>query len=402
MAKVTRTLGPLHFEELEPKRFEDLVRQLFYEFKPWRLLEAVGRGSGDDGFDARGLEIASASDDSEPGNEASGQVASAVRPDRPWLIQCKRDRSITSAQLSEYLSKINVTSGEPLHGLIFAAASEFSKSAHERFRENCRDKGVRAGHLWGRSELEDLLHQPENDHLLFAYFGFSSAIRQRTKRTELRSQIATKKRLQQLVETDPTQLLLIRNAFGDIYPRIPRGSAFSELHWRLCPFDMLSHRGLVVEWASFMAFTDAGPTWDAADANGFRQSHLHAGGKWHRKMYETAEYDRARKFWNALDEKHKARVNFLGVIPYERIIAIDDVGDDYFSGAHIFCRYERGSPISSSRIVLQPVKPNGLPPIRLDHPDSARRIEMFPKEFRMPLQYAQRARRRRSAQSTVN
>jgi hypothetical protein len=165
---------------------------------------------------------------------------------------------------------------------------------------------------------------------------------------------------------------------------------------------MLSHRGLVVEWASFMAFTDAGPTWDAADANGFRQSHLHAGGKWHRKMYETAEYDRARKFWNALDEKHKARVNFLGVIPYERIIAIDDVGDDYFSGAHIFCRYERGSPISSSRIVLQPVKPNGLPPIRLDHPDSARRIEMFPKEFRMPLQYAQRARRRRSAQSTVN
>lgn len=401
MAKITRTIGPLAFEALEPRRFEDLVRQLAYEFKPWRQLETTSR-EGDDGFDARGLEIAPAADGSEPASEVSGKDAPAVRPDRPWLIRCKQDRSIPSAQLIEHLDKINFTSGEPLYGLIFAAPSEFSKSAHEKYRDYCRSKGVRVAHLWGKPELEDLLFQPENDRLLFAYFGYSLTIRQRTRTSELRREIATKKQLQQLVETDPTQLLLIRNAFGDIYPRIPQGSAFSDLHWRLCPFDMLSHRGLVVEWASFMAFTDAGPTWDAADANGFRQSHLHAGGKWQRKMYESADYDRARKFWNALDEKHRARVNFLGVIPYDRIIAIDDVGDDYFSGAHIYCRYERGSPIASSRIVLQPVKANGLAPIRLDRPDGARRVEMFPKEFRMPLQYAQRVRRRRSAQSTAN
>jgi len=45
MPSVTRTLGPLHFEDLEPKRFEDLVRQLIYDFRPWRALEGTGRAN---------------------------------------------------------------------------------------------------------------------------------------------------------------------------------------------------------------------------------------------------------------------------------------------------------------------------------------------------------------------
>jgi len=44
----TRATGPLHFEDLDPHRFEDLVRRLIYDFRPWRLLEATGR-SGTDG-----------------------------------------------------------------------------------------------------------------------------------------------------------------------------------------------------------------------------------------------------------------------------------------------------------------------------------------------------------------
>lgn len=36
MTLITRTMNPLPFQDLEPKRFEDLVRQLAYDFKPWR------------------------------------------------------------------------------------------------------------------------------------------------------------------------------------------------------------------------------------------------------------------------------------------------------------------------------------------------------------------------------
>ena len=55
MAKphITRTVGPIHFEDLDPHRFEDLVRQLAYDFRPWKSIESTGRGGADDGFDVR-------------------------------------------------------------------------------------------------------------------------------------------------------------------------------------------------------------------------------------------------------------------------------------------------------------------------------------------------------------
>lgn len=386
MPNVTRTVGPLRFEDLDPKRFGDLVRQLVYEFKTWRQLEAAGRAGNDDGFEARGLEIVPTGEEPEiatPAEPGDADEHSRGTSDRLWIIQCKRERTIGSAKLIEYLGKLNLQPEDSPYGLIFAAACDFSKTARDMFREHCRLKGIRAAHLWGKRELEDLLMLPQNDHLLFAYFGFSLIIRQRTRRTELRTQIAAKKQIQSLVERDPTQLLLIRNAFGDLYPKVPQGPVYSDEHWRLCPFDTLSHRGLVVEWASFMAFIDDGPAWDAADANGFRQSHLHAGRKWNRGKYESSEYDRARKFWNGLEEKNRAWVRTLAVIPYDRILAIDDVGDDYFSGTHIFCRYERGTPIAYSRVALQPIKANGLAPMRLDGLEDSRRVEKFPQEFRL-------------------
>ena len=91
----TRTIGPLHFEDLEPKRFEDLVRQLAYEFKPWRRLEATGRSGSDDGFDARGYEIiANDIQTSVVANEVETideqSALSEGIEDRLWLIQCKR------------------------------------------------------------------------------------------------------------------------------------------------------------------------------------------------------------------------------------------------------------------------------------------------------------------------
>jgi hypothetical protein len=55
--RYTRTVNPLQFDALEPKRFEDLERQLLYDFRVWRKLEPTGRMGSDDGFDARGWEM---------------------------------------------------------------------------------------------------------------------------------------------------------------------------------------------------------------------------------------------------------------------------------------------------------------------------------------------------------
>jgi hypothetical protein len=86
---VTRTLNPLPFHDLDPRRFEDLIRQLAYDFRPWLRLEATGRAGSDDGFDVRGIEPGETqlvAIDPDDENSDTEDVVSAN--ERTWLIQC--------------------------------------------------------------------------------------------------------------------------------------------------------------------------------------------------------------------------------------------------------------------------------------------------------------------------
>jgi hypothetical protein len=141
-ATPTRTYNPLPFTDLEPKRFEDLVRQLVYDFRPWRRLEATGRSGSDDGFDARALEIVEAPDAATPVDRDEPEDETATTDgaaDRLWLIQCKRERTINPAKLKSHLGQINLSPEEKLHGIIFAAACDFSMASRDAFYAWCRD-----------------------------------------------------------------------------------------------------------------------------------------------------------------------------------------------------------------------------------------------------------------------
>lgn len=85
--RTTRTLNPLPFENLEPHRFEDLIRRLLYGFRDWVDIEPTGRGGSDDGFDIRawqkGESVSNISDEGEQG-ERSGLG-------RLWQVQGKRE-----------------------------------------------------------------------------------------------------------------------------------------------------------------------------------------------------------------------------------------------------------------------------------------------------------------------
>jgi len=75
MVAASRTLGPLHFEDLEPHRFEDLVRQLVHDMRQWQAIEATGRLGGDEGFDicaSESLPIEPVSDEEQDATIISG------------------------------------------------------------------------------------------------------------------------------------------------------------------------------------------------------------------------------------------------------------------------------------------------------------------------------------------
>jgi hypothetical protein len=53
----TRTINPIHFEDLESHRIEDLIRQLAYDYRNWQNIEATGRLGSGDGIDIRATEL---------------------------------------------------------------------------------------------------------------------------------------------------------------------------------------------------------------------------------------------------------------------------------------------------------------------------------------------------------
>src|SRR3954453_16761445 len=107
MSETTRTLNPLPFDALEPRRFEVLVRQLAYDFRNWQSLEATGRTGSDDGFDARGWEAQPAysiADATDEGDDSEEPVT--IENPRKWLIQCKRERRIGPTRVVQYADDI--------------------------------------------------------------------------------------------------------------------------------------------------------------------------------------------------------------------------------------------------------------------------------------------------------
>lgn len=92
-ARVTRTYGPLHFEDLDPHRFEDLIRQLIYDYKDWQSIEATGRSGSDEGFDIRAYEKAEIISQVESEDEGEVEEVHPMQGNL-WMIQGKRERKL--------------------------------------------------------------------------------------------------------------------------------------------------------------------------------------------------------------------------------------------------------------------------------------------------------------------
>jgi hypothetical protein len=385
----TRTIGPLHFEDLDPKRFEDLVRQLAYEFKPWRRLEATGRSGGDDGFDARGYEIvareAQPSDLAEEGETVEERsILNDGIDDRLWLIQCKRERAIGPKALVKYLDDTVLAPDEKLYGLVFTAACDFSKKARDDFSVKCRGMGIEEWHLWGKAELEDRLFRPENDHLLFAYFGISLTIRRRSQRTDLRARLVMKRKAHRMLKDQSHASLLLRSPDATEYPD-PGGLADFKKNplWVVWPYRGMSHDGLKFCVERYFAYlSDDGKSWDAAmavnDARSGTQDDPWLGDDRHDEK-RNAVFE----VWNTIPEASKAWLEVVGLVPFDDILDIDDLGDEYVRAPHVYAPFAPGRRGPFKGFIAK-VETIGWWDQRsfYPHEQSDGRIEYFPAVFR--------------------
>lgn len=84
---VTRTINRLHFEDLDPIRFEELVLSIVYRMKKWHKLDHFGKRGSDAGVDIRAVEIL------ENGQEYT------------YYFQCKRYKKISKSAIKKIIDE---------------------------------------------------------------------------------------------------------------------------------------------------------------------------------------------------------------------------------------------------------------------------------------------------------
>ena len=353
-------MNPLHFEDLEPHRFEDLVRPLIYDYRQWESLEAIGRVGGDEGIDIRAYEKMQYYDTDEM--EQSDDIPPATEITEPesrlWIIQCKRERRIGPTRIRSIVSTNLSDLTDKPYGYMLVAACDFSKSARDAFREEAISYGVEEFCIWGKAEVEDQLYLPKNDYLLFAYFGISLQIRRRSLKTEVRTRLSTKKKLISVlgeINMPGNEYVLIRDPRDDNYPFIESADEFVKSprwrYWQFYAHAPPDHLAFVykrhyayVNWETkeydiLFKYDNGFPSWkDIADLKKQCWDPDNLSGKYH-------------SYWvNIVPEANRAWAIDLRIIPYDRIIALDDIGDSYNERPHLLVEYGTdGQPFDPKR-----------------------------------------------------
>jgi hypothetical protein len=395
----------LHFEDLEPHRFEDLVRELVYDFKDWQSIEATGRSGADEGFDIRAYERASIpereSEDAEP--EEDDETPHPMEGNM-WMFQCKREAGIGPTKVAQIIDDGVKVDNAP-YGYVLAAPANFSKKSFDVFRAELRNRGVMEFYLWGRAALEDMLHLPKNDRVLFTFFGISLVTRRRSRATDVRASVARKNRLIRIFGEQPShEPILVRDLKDIHYPDSGHYKDFdTKPRWHAYSVIGLDPRGLVLNVHEYFAYRDRfRGEWDMTEALNLTRRHEEDDHSRRRSDHELRE--RIEAFWHFIP--HANRVTFVrnGLVQFEDMAVIDDKGDSEFKFPHIFVDFhDSKGPFVGFAGYLRIHEHRG------ESLEGLKRIEYFPSTFDAPkigtvhdtkLKVASRASRMLSAGNT--
>lgn len=377
---VTKTLGPLHFEDLEPHRFEDLVRELVYDFKDWQSIEATGRGGSDDGFDIRAYERVS-TPEQEPVDEESEEGADAPHPmeGNLWMFQCKRETSIGPTQVAKIID-YGVKAANPPYGYVLAAPANFSKKSFDVFREELRKRGVMEFYLWGHAALEDMLHLPKNDRVLFTFFGISLVSRRRSRATDIRAIVARKNKLLTIFGKHPGHdPILVRDLKDTEYPYSDHYEDFESCaRWRAYTVLAVDPRGLALRVNDYFAYRDASlGEWDMTEALNLARRDTEKDREQRRSDGDLR--DRIEGFWHFIPHANRAHYVRNGLIRFENIVVIDEKGDSEFEMPHIFVDlHQKDGPFSAFGEHIR------IHEHRRESLEGLKRIRYFPSQFDAP------------------
>ena len=373
-ANITKTLGPLHFEDLDPHRFEDLIRELIYDFKNWQSIEATGKLGNDEGFDIRAYEKTITNTELDENSE----VVENVHPmkGKLWMIQVKREKSITPKKMETILDDVSIEN--PPYGYILAAATNFSKKSRDTFRNILIDKGVQEFYIFGNTELEDMLFLPKNDRVLFTFFGISLETKKRSKVSEKKAELIMKNRIYKIVGKDYriNEHFLLRDIEDNNYPYENKCEEFRNLPgWGEYEAFENHPLGIVFRSNKYKAYIDLEKKeWDFTEYVDLEHKSIITDED---KKNNNIKRNEVLDVWDYFPNKNKGHYIKICILKFSDMEIIDPDGDVYYSMPHIFVKYSKENEFFSKcfdRLELFDEE--------IEIPDGFDRIEKFPKIFK--------------------
>lgn len=313
---VTSTQHRLPFNELDPRRFEDLCLALVLPLARWNHIRHVGRVGSDLGVDIDGVETL------ENGTN------------RAWSIQCKRYFRFTARDARKAIDEA-LQGGTVPDVFLLVVACDVSRQAQDAFGKYAKEKGIGQPAIWTRSILEARLY--ERTDLLLVYFGISMFDRSRRREDTIRRNIRLKDRawaeFVRPINKNPLQKqpydkfsygkFVIRSIDDSSYPSVDSSSVSISGWFVLEPYDFY-HNGIEFILGMRTGLLDEEGNWCILSPDSQLKSDEHC---------ET--------FW------------LLGRIPYRNMVDFDLRGDEYYNVPHIFCTFsDGGEPYEEFRYSL--------------------------------------------------
>jgi hypothetical protein len=325
-----------------------LVRRLLYGFRDWSDIEPTGRAGSDEGFDVRAWERA----DAVTNVDEEGEEATKTQGGRLWQIQGKREKSITPQKMKR-LIRDGVESKAPPYGYILAAATNISKTTYDSFRETLRAKGVQELYFWGKDYLEDQLALPQNDEILFTFFGISLSPRRRSRVSEIKFGINNKNKIMKLAcgseiphegEISHGRSFLLRDVKDTHYPRKAQYADFEKnRRWEEHDAVQITARGVLFKIREWYAYYDAAQKeWDFTRAVDLtpRQHNVDTANE--ARLEDSGKL--VERFWRHLPRRFQAKLMVYGFTSFNDVLIIDDKGDPEYPAPHLFIDFGQHGP----------------------------------------------------------
>jgi hypothetical protein len=291
---VTRTINRIHFNDLDPIRFEELVLSMVYRSQRWIKINHFGEKGSDSGIDIEAVE-----------ELENGKF-------RKFIYQCKRYDSINWSKLSAIGIDFFKKNGKIPDVYILVISCPVSKMNIEKFEEFMNKKGISSVSVWTRSLLETKLYSEFHD-LLFVYFGIDLSQDRKNKIEMVKRNIYLKERMRrdfikQSVKMD-TQLFFerqknpsLRFNYSEVILRSIDDTRYPEFESAVyCKCELFDFY-----YGGIKLFISPG---------------------WRNLKIQQD------------DSVLETKAITVGFLPFTNIIDYDLIGDEYYSMPHIFCDY---------------------------------------------------------------